>query len=255
VLPPVDLSDVAGARRSKGILLCAVHCGERETEWTLFRRKHAPPGKLADLGEIIIASRAKMRGEQNVRHQVRLTGKVKLDRQHVQIWIRRHAKSEFKPVVFVDDLDGRRARCEQPHRIFLKPLYLDPESASVGDNESKVAYLRSVDARIVNLVHNTETEREPDARRAKRTPHHVLGTAGPSRRNPRIPRSMSIEFHWTAGNGALHLSMTSTPAGRPTTILDARPTKRPLSTTPTMAERRASSAAGSGISAMMQSMM
>src|SRR6185437_11826817 len=57
------------------------------------------------------------------------------------------------------------------------------------------------------------------------------------------------------GNSDLHLSMTSTPAGRPTTILDARPTKRPLSTTPTMAERRASSAAGSGISAMMQSMM
>lgn len=54
---------------------------------------------------------------------------------------------------------------------------------------------------------------------------------------------------------ACRFLITSTPVGPPTTTSDAMPTKSPVSTTPTTAASRASSAAGSSISARQQSAM
>src|ERR1019366_3224088 len=91
-------------------------------------------------------------------------------------------------------------------------------------------------------------------------PDEGLGSGSPR------PLLYTHKWHWqpdpqvldspqAISHRTLYLSITSTPVGRPTTILEASPIKRPLSTTPMMAERRASNAAGSGISAMAQSAM
>jgi hypothetical protein len=67
--------------------------------------------------------------------------------------------------------------------IIVDALDLGPEAFAVGDDEAEVTYLRDVDPWVIDFVDNTETDREPQPRMAKRATDNVLGAARPSRRN------------------------------------------------------------------------
>ncbi len=72
------------------------------------------------------------------------------------------------------------------------PLDLDPEPLTVGDDEAKVADLRNVGSRKVDLVQDSMADREPHASGPERAADNVLGAARPGRRNAGIAEGVHV---------------------------------------------------------------
>src|SRR5262245_13985033 len=83
----------------------------------------------------------------------------------------------------VQDMNSRDSRPWRGERVVGIAFHLVPETVLVSDDEAEVPDLRSVDARIVNLVHDAVADRKPQTRGTERRTDHVLGTTGPCRTN------------------------------------------------------------------------
>ncbi len=129
-----------------------------------------------------------MRRQQHVGLEVLVALQDHLDRQDVPVRIWRHPQGQPKSLVLVGDLHRGRPRRQQLEPIVLQPLDLDPEAFPVGDDEAEIADLRDVDPRVVDLVDDPEPDREPHPRGAYGAADHVLGAAGPGRRDSRVAR-------------------------------------------------------------------
>jgi hypothetical protein len=123
--------------------------------------------------------------EQGVDPELRITAETTFDRQHIASCVRGDAQAQRVALMLVDDFDGRDTGRQQPHPIIGNALDLGPETLVVSDDEAEVTDLRDVDARVIHLVDDAETQGKPQSRNAERTSHHVLGAARPSRRGPR----------------------------------------------------------------------
>ncbi len=129
-----------------------------------------------------------MRRQQHIGSEVLIALEGHLDGEDVAVRIGRHPQRQLEALVPVGDLHRRHARRQQLEGIVLQPLDLDPEPFAVGDDEAEVANLRDVDPRVIDLVDDPEAQGEPHPGRADGAADHVLGAAGPGRRDPGMAR-------------------------------------------------------------------
>jgi hypothetical protein len=85
--------------------------------------------------------------------------------------------------VLVHHFDSWHPGRQQPHAVIRDALDLGPEAFAIGDDEAEITNLRNVDPRVIDLVDDAKTEREPQPGCAEGASHHVLGAAGPGRQD------------------------------------------------------------------------
>ena len=93
-----------------------------------------------------------------------------------------HTQREIEALVLVHDVHRGRAGGGEPQLVLPQPLHLDPEACAVADDETEVADLRDVKARVIDLVDDSAADGEPQARVTERAADHFLGAAAPGRR-------------------------------------------------------------------------
>src|SRR3954468_20450334 len=96
--------------------------------------------------------------------------------------------------MLVHDLDRRHAGGQRPQRVVLVALDLGPEPVWSGDDKAEIADLRDIDPRIIDLVDDAKSEREPQPRRPERAADDILRAARPGRRNARRTGGMTGGF-------------------------------------------------------------
>ena len=74
-----------------------------------------------------------------------------------------HAQRELEALVSMDHSHGGDARCRELDRVLPQPLHLHPEASPIGDYKAEIANLRDVHTRVIHLVDDAATDREPEA--------------------------------------------------------------------------------------------
>src|SRR5260370_25806239 len=131
----------------------------------------------------------------------------------------------------MNDVHCGRAGRGELQVVLPQALHLDPEARTVADDETEVADLRDVNARVIDLVDDAAPDGEPQARVTQRAADHFLGAAAPGRRQSgstrrrghrltaaRPPRRRNGPLPWRQRRrppvNALRLSPSRTPCGR-----------------------------------------
>src|SRR6202040_4090385 len=190
ILPAVAVTDIAGAGPADSIALPFVNRSQCGTERPLFGPQSPAAAIQNDGSAVAVAGGAEMRRKQKVGPQLRITIEPTFDRQHVATDGRGDAQAQRIVFVLVYDLDRRHARRQQADPVIGDALDLGPEAFAIRDDKAEITDLRNVDPGIIDFVDDAKTESEPQPRNAQRTPHHILGAAGPGRRNPGPAGSM-----------------------------------------------------------------
>src|SRR6266850_206677 len=190
ILPAVAIADIAGAGPADGIALPFVNRSQCGAKRPLLGPQSPAAAVQNDGSAVAVAGSAEMRRKQEVRPQLRITIEPTLDREHIATDGRGDAQAQRIALVRVHDLDRRHSRRQQADPVIGDTLDLGPEAFAIRDDEAEIPDLRNVDPGIIDFVDDAETESEPQPRNAQRAPHHILGAAGPGRRNPGPARSM-----------------------------------------------------------------
>ncbi len=202
VLPAVAGSDVTGARDAPRVALMVVDGGQRERERPLVRPQNFAPAITARFRRVVVAGAAEVGREQCVRAQVLVAVEAHLDQQHVALRIGRDPQPQIEARMLMDDFDRGNAGSRLHAAVTAQALHLHPEALAVGDDESEVADLRDVGARVIHLVQDAEARGEPEPRRAERAAHHVLRAAGPRGCNAGMAWSVHC-FYFRFGGGVV----------------------------------------------------
>ena len=189
VLPAIAAADESRAGAAPGVLLPRVDGGEGQPEGTLLRPQQLVAAVLHDCRAVVGAGAAQVRCEQRVGAQRRIAVEGDLDEQHITMLARCHTQREIEALVVVHDVHRGRAGRGEPQLVLPQALHLDPEARAVADDETQVADLRDVNARVIDLVDDAAADGEPQARVTERAADHFLGAAAPGRRQSGRSRS------------------------------------------------------------------
>ena len=182
VLPAIARADESRAGAAPGVLLSRVDGGEGQPEGSLLGPQQLAAAVLHDGRAVVGAGAAQVWREQRVGTQCRIAVEDDLDEQHIAVLARRHTQPEIEALVMVHDVHRGHAGRGEPQLVLPQPLHLDPEARTVGDDETEVADLRQVNARVIDLVDDAAADGEPQARVTERAADHFLGAAAPGRR-------------------------------------------------------------------------
>ena len=169
VVPAVGDPDIARARPREPAI-----AGEAEGVVAF-------PGQevLAGAGIVVHAAVAEMRRQQRIEPRA-LAGEAEGDEHDVAQRIGR--EFQLQPVAFalVHDPGQRHVGRRDGDIVEAVALDLDPAERA-RDDEAEIPDLRCAGRRPVDLVDDAVAQRDPDAARAERRRHHVLGARRPGR--------------------------------------------------------------------------
>ncbi len=120
-----------------------------------------------------------MRRQQGIEPRA-LAGEIKGDQHHVSHWIGHELQHQPVAFALVDDLGQRHIGRRDGDLVDAFALDLDPAEGP-RDDEAEVPDLRRSGRRPVDLVDDAVAERDPDAARADRRRHQILGARCPGR--------------------------------------------------------------------------
>ena len=105
-----------------------------------------------------------MWGEQRVwPHRAIITFQAYLDQQYVPLLIGCDPEFQVEAWMMMGDFDGRHTGRGCTYLASTKPFDFHPETLVIGNNESEVAYLRYIDARVIDFVEYAIADGVPDA--------------------------------------------------------------------------------------------
>ena len=106
-----------------------------------------------------------MRREQHIRTQTRFALKLDIDQQYVAVTVGRDAQIQCETFMLMNNLQCRNALCCPYQLVAVHALHFNPETLVVGNDETEIADLRNIDARIKHFIHDAAADGEPQARR------------------------------------------------------------------------------------------
>ena len=154
---------------------------------------------VADPRRIAAAAVGQVRGEDHVEAEIRERA---LER-HEPHALQRDVAKRIGQHLFLDAIAAVNGRVANLVRRYAErdlrrlgpgiPLFLGEVRSTIGHDEPEVARARAIDARVVDLVENPVTQREPDmAVATDGRPEAALRARRPARRNPRPARRKHV---------------------------------------------------------------
>ena len=161
--------------------------------------EHRRPFVVADPRRIAAAAVGQVRGEDHVEAEIR----ERAPERHEPHALQHDVAPRIGQHLFLDAIaavNGRVANLVRRHaeRDLRRlgpgiPLFLGEVRPTIGHDEPEVAGARVIDARVVDLVENPVTQREPDTAVATDgRPEAALRARRPARRNPRPARRKHV---------------------------------------------------------------